>query len=116
MQIEQLKDFVVETLNDSKANDIVVIDVGELTSITDTMIICSGRSTRHVTSIAESLVTAAKKKRLSYINLEGEEVGEWVIVDLAEVVVHVMTAATRTYYNLEDLWEPVKKQRELRDK
>lgn len=111
MKIEQLKTFVIDALNEAKANDVTVIPVSELTSLTDIMIVCSGRSTRHVTSIAQSLVTAAKKQHLKYINMEGETVGEWVIVDLADIVVHVMTPTTREFYNLEDLWEPVKKQR-----
>jgi len=114
MQIEKLKNFVTECLNDSKALDLVMIDVHEITTLTDAMIICTGRSSRHVTSIAQSLVTAAKKAKLSYINIEGEKEGEWVIVDLADIVIHIMQRETREFYNLEDLWEPVEQFRERR--
>lgn len=111
MNTEQTKEMALEALNELKAINIVTLDVHELTSITDFMIICTGRSSRHVKSLAENVVTLAKKNRLSYINSEGEKEGEWVIVDLGEVVVHVMQAVTREFYKLEDLWEPIRKQR-----
>jgi ribosome-associated protein len=112
MQSEKLTKLAIEALNDLKAIDLVCLDVRELTTIADTMIICSGRSNRHVTSLADSVVAAAKKNHVSYLNTEGEREGEWVIVDLGDVVVHVMLPATREFYNLEDLWEPILKQRE----
>jgi len=112
MQTEQLQNIAVEALNDLKALDLITIDVHEITSLTDTMIICSGRSTRHVISLAENVVMKAKQNNLSYIKTEGQKEGEWVIVDLADVIVHIMLPATRTFYNLEDLWEPIKELRE----
>ena len=114
MQPEQIQQLAIDTLNDLKAIDIVSINVRGLTSITDIMIICSGRSSRHVKSMAENVVTAAKQNKLSYIKMEGEREGDWVIVDLADVVVHIMLPAMRDFYRLEDLWEPVLKQREQR--
>ena len=111
MNTEQIKQIALDALNDLKAINIVTIDVHELTSITDFMIICTGRSSRHVKSLAENVVTLAKQNKLTYINSEGEREGEWIIVDLGEVVVHVMLAATREFYKLEDLWEPIQKQR-----
>lgn len=107
MQTEQLQNIAVEALNDLKALDILTINVSQITSLTDVMIICSGRSTRHVKSLAENVVIKAKQNNLSYIKTEGEKEGEWVIVDLADVVVHIMLPATRSFYNLEDLWEPL---------
>lgn len=106
MKTETIQKIAINALEALKAMDIVTIDVRELTSITDVMIICTGRSSRHVKSLAENVVMEAKKRRLSYINMEGESDAEWVIVDLADVVVHVMQAETRALYNLEDLWEP----------
>jgi len=112
MNSEQVQQIAIDALNDLKALDLITFDVREMTSITDTMIICTGRSNRHVKSLAESVVKKAKECKLSYIKMEGEREGEWVIVDLADVVVHVMLPATREFYKLEDLWEPIEQLRE----
>jgi len=114
MNSEQVQQLAIDALNDLKAIDIVTFDVRDLTSLTDTMIICSGRSNRHVKSLAENIVTHAKKQQVSYIKTEGEKEGEWAIVDLADVVVHIMLPTTRSFYNLEDLWEPIENLREQR--
>jgi ribosome-associated protein len=112
MNTEELQQIAIEALDDLKAIDTVVLDVRGLTTIADTMIICTGRSTRHVKSIAENVVAKAKANKLTYIKMEGEREGEWAIVDLADVVVHVMLPTAREFYNLEDLWEPIKELRE----
>lgn len=112
MKTEEIQKFAVEALEDLKAIDLVTIDVSDITTIADRMIICSGRSSRHVISLAQGLVTKAKQQKLSYIRMEGEKEGEWVIVDLADVVIHIMLPTAREFYNLEDLWEPVKEMRE----
>ncbi len=111
MNTENLKTLVLDAINDLKALDITTLDVGEMTSITDSMIICSGTSNRHVKSIAENIIKKAKDAQLSYIKMEGEREGEWVIVDLADVIVHVMLPATREFYSLEDLWAPIEQLR-----
>ncbi len=112
MKTEQLQELAVEALHDLKAIDLVVLDVRELTTITDTMIICSGRSNRHVKSLAENVATTAKHHKVTPVRVEGEREAEWVIVDLGDVVVHVMLPAARSFYHLEDLWDPIVKQRE----
>lgn len=112
MQTEQTQQLAIEALDDLKALDIVTFDVRNITTIADVMIICSGRSTRHVKAIAESVITKAKQNHLSYIRSEGKSEGEWVVVDLADVIVHVMLPAMREFYNLEDLWTPIKELRE----
>ncbi len=112
MNIEEIQQLAVTALDDLKGIDILSIDVRGQTTLSDFMVICTGRSNRHVKSLAESVVVQAKKAKLSYIRTEGEKEGEWVIVDLADVVVHVMLPAAREFYKLEDLWEPIKELRE----
>jgi len=107
MQTETLKKIAIDALNDLKALDLITLDVHEITTLADVMIICSGRSTRHVKSLAENVIINAKKHKVTYIKTEGEKEGEWIIVDLADVIVHIMIPATRTFYNLEDLWDPI---------
>ena len=114
MQPEALQSLALEALDELQAIDIVHYDVRTLTTITDYMIICSGRSTTHVKSIAEHVIKCAKTKKVSHVAIEGEGAGEWVLVDLGSVVVHVMLPATRDFYKLEDLWEPIKLAREQR--
>lgn len=100
-----LKNKVITSLDDSKAVDIVALNVKELTTITDYMIICSGNSNRHVHAIASSLVEAAKHDKTPPLSVTGDDHGEWIIVDLNDVVVHIMLPATREFYNLEKLWQ-----------
>jgi ribosome-associated protein len=107
---EDLRDLATKTLDDMKGVDIVTIDVRTLTSITDYMVICTGRSTRQVKALAEGVAVQAKEMKVTNVRTEGES--EWVLVDLGDVVVHVMLATTRSFYSLEDLWEPVKELRE----
>ena len=112
MKSEDLRDIAIKTLDDMKGVDIVTMDVRTLTTITDYMVICTGRSTRQVKAMAETVAAKAKELGISNIHTEGERESEWVLVDLGDVVVHVMLAATRSFYSLEDLWEPIKELRE----
>src|SRR3990167_6346989 len=107
MKPEELRDLALTALDDMKGIDIVTIDVRTLTTITDYMLICTGRSTRQVKALAESVAVKAKETKASMVRTEGDTESEWVIVDLGDVVVHVMTPNTRSFYSLEDLWEPV---------
>ena len=104
MNEQNFKDFVFDKIDDMKARDIKVIDVSEKSSVTDTMIICSGNSKRHVSSIAENVIVECKHTNHAPLSVEGKDVGEWVLVDLGEVVLHVMQDETRDFYQLEKLW------------
>ena len=100
-----LGDVVARALDELKADDIQVLDVRHLTTVTDTMVVASGRSDRHVKAIAGAVVEQAKKAGYRPLGVEGERSGEWVLVDLADVVVHVMLPRVREFYNLEKLWD-----------
>ena len=104
MQVEELRDLVVETLEDMKARDLSVIDVRGKTSITDFMVIASGTSDRHVKAIAEAVAFRAKQKGCPPMGQEGVRDGEWALIDLNGVVVHVMQPKVRDFYQLERLW------------
>lgn len=104
MQVEKLRDLVVKTLEDIKARDIKVLDVRGKTGITDIMIIASGTSGRHVKSIAETVAFQSKLAGAPAIGMEGLQEGEWALVDLNDVVVHIMQPKVRDFYQLERLW------------
>jgi ribosome-associated protein len=105
MQSEELKQFAVAALEDMKAVDIKVFDVRGITGITDFMVIASGTSSRHVKSVADHVSMEAKKVGVRPLGVEGAREGEWVLVDLADVVVHVMLPQARDFYQLEKLWD-----------
>ncbi|MEG3753327.1 ribosome silencing factor [Psychromonas arctica] len=104
MQDDQLKAFIINQLEDMKAKEIVTIDVADISDVTDTLIICTGTSKRHVRSIAEQTALAAKNAGEVPLGVEGLEGSEWVLIDLSNVVVHVMQDETRQFYQLEKLW------------
>lgn len=101
---DQLVKIAVAALEDIKGKDITVIDVSHLTSLFDRMIIASGDSTRQVKSLADNVLEKLKEAGADIIGTEGADVGEWVLVDAASLVVHVMHPAVRAHYNLEELW------------
>ena len=105
MQLEALRDLVVKVLDDMKAQDIKVLAVRGKTSITDIMVIASGTSDRHVKSLAETVAFQAKEAGEAPLGIEGANEGEWALVDINGVVVHVMQAKVRDFYQLERLWE-----------
>ncbi|AUB80075.1 ribosome silencing factor [Candidatus Thiodictyon syntrophicum] len=110
MQLAKLRQLVVDTLDDMKARDVAVMDVRGKTAVTDYMIVASGTSDRHVKAIAETVAFRSKEAGEAPLGTEGLNEGEWALVDLNGVVVHVMLPKVRDFYNLERLWsapEPV---------
>jgi ribosome-associated protein len=105
VQSEQLKQFVVDKVDDLKARDLVVLDVSKQSDITDYMVICSGTSKTHVRAIAENLMSKAREAGIEILGSEGKDASEWVLVDLGDVIVHVMQDQTRDFYQLEKLWQ-----------
>ena len=103
-QSDRLLEIVLAALDDIKGVDSKVIDVRGLTSITDRMVIVSGTSTRHLKALADNVVLEAKQHGFDALGVAGENGSEWILVDLADVVVHVMMPAIRDFYALEKLW------------
>lgn len=101
-----LQELVIHTLEEGKGIDIVKLDVRQLTSITDYMIICSGNSNRHVKALTNHVIENAKKQGHQPLGCEGESEGEWILIDLDSVVVHIMQPTIREFYKLEKLWQP----------
>ena len=99
-------------LEELKAEDVEVLDVRELTDVTDYMVVATGRTSRHVRAITEKVALAAKHRGVPPLGVEGEREGEWILVDLCDVIVHVMQPDTRELYQLEKLWSPVMALRE----
>jgi iojap-related protein len=104
LQGKALQDFVIDKIDDLKGQDIIAIDVKGKSSITDCMIICTGTSTRHVVSIADHVVQESRAAGLLPLGVEGEATADWVVVDLGDVIVHVMQDESRRLYELEKLW------------
>jgi ribosome-associated protein len=105
-ETQQLVDIAQKALDDLKAKDVLTLDVRSLTSLADVMIIASGTSSRHVKSLADNVVKLVKEAGLKPMGMEGERDGDWILIDLAGVIVHVMQPATRAFYDLERLWTP----------
>ncbi len=100
----QLLDFIIETIDDIKAQEIVTLEVDHLTEMFEYMVIATATSKQHARSISRHLVEEAKKNNISIIGVEGEDTGEWVLADFGGTIVHVMTEEMRKFYELEKLW------------
>jgi ribosome-associated protein len=111
LSFEQLKELVLKALEDFKAIDIQSIDVSDQNPLTELFVIASGNSSRHVKSMAENLVMRAKAAGCPPLGVEGERQSDWVLVDLNDVIVHLMLPQARAFYNLEKLWQVSSDQR-----
>ena len=104
MNSAELSELVVEALDDIKAQDVVKLDVRDMTTVTDYMIVASGTSSRHVQALVDNVAEKAKAAGRRPVGVEGETGGEWVLLDLEDALVHVMLPKVREFYNLEKLW------------
>jgi len=111
MNSTDLQQLAHKAVDDMKGADIVVLDVAERTSVTDWMIVVTGTSARHVKSLANEVIEKSKEAGVRPIGTEGESDGNWILVDLGDVVVHVMTRESRDFYALEKLWGMVASER-----
>ncbi|WP_332675706.1 ribosome silencing factor [Aromatoleum sp.] len=113
MDIRKLQKIVVDALEDIKAKNIEVINTTKLTSLFDRIVVASGDSNRQTRALARNVQDKVKEAGGQIVSVEGEETGEWVLVDLGDIVVHIMQPAIRDYYNLEELWTTTPKRLRL---
>lgn len=104
MKANKLRDFAVKAVEDMKGQDVVSLDIEKLSTIADYMIVVTGTSTRHVKSIADEVAKRAKEEGIDVRGMEGSTQAEWILIDLGDVIVHVMQAPVRKLYDLESLW------------
>jgi ribosome-associated protein len=102
--VATIKKNVIEALEEIKGFDIIDLDVRKLTSITDYMIIASASSTRQTRALANNVHDKMKDLNVEIVGIEGEGEGDWVLVDIGDIIIHIMTPTTRAYFNLEELW------------
>jgi ribosome-associated protein len=101
----QIADHAMRVLDDHKASDIRCLEVSHLTTLMDFMIVATGRSNRHVRSLGDALVESCKDDGIEVLGMEGKDSAEWLLVDLVDVVVHIMLPRTRDFYEIEKLWD-----------
>jgi ribosome-associated protein len=114
MRLNKTQKTAVNALDDIKARDVTVLDVRKLTSLCDTMIIASAESNRQVKALARHVRDRLKEIGATIVGVEGEEAGEWVLVDAGDIIVHIMQPSVRAHYNLEELWAPPAPKRRTR--
>ena len=103
---QKLKNTIINSLEDIKAVNPIAIDVTKISSITDFMVIASGTSNRHIAAMSEHILEGLKETNISGIKIEGQGGDDWVLVDAGDVVIHLMSADAREFYDLESLWDP----------
>ena len=108
LEIEQLEAIIIDALDDMKAQDVTVLNTESLTDEFDRVIIATATSNRQTRALANNVHEKVKDNGGDVLSTEGEDTGEWVLVDCGDIVVHIMQAPIRAYYNLEELWDPSK--------
>ena len=103
---QKLKNKIINSLEDIKAVNPVAIDVTKISSLTDFMVIASGTSNRHIAAMSEHILEGLRETNISGIKIEGQGGDDWVLVDAGDVVIHLMSADAREFYDLESLWDP----------
>ena len=103
---QELKKIIINSLEDIKAVNPIAIDVTKISSLTDFMVIASGTSNRHIVAMSEHILEDLKETNISGIKIEGQGGDDWVLVDAGDVVIHLMSADAREFYDLESLWDP----------
>ena len=103
---QKLKNKIINSLEDIKAVNPIAIDVTRISSLTDFMVIASGTSNRHIAAMSEHVLEDLKETNISEIKIEGQGGDDWVLVDAGDVVIHLMSADAREFYDLESLWDP----------
>lgn len=116
MNSEQLSDLIVDALEEVKAKDIVRLDVRNLTSVTDFMVVASGTSNRHVKALSDAVADRARAAGQRPVGVEGAEGSEWILLDLQDALVHIMLPRVREFYNLEKLWSLQPQEAAARDR
>lgn len=111
MRLDKLVNTTVAALEDIKGRDITVLDVRKMTSLFDKIVIATADSARQGKALSNSVQEKLKAQGATVYGVEGEQVGEWILVDLGAVIVHIMQPATRVHYNLEELWAPPRRTR-----
>ena len=104
----KMQHWIHAALEDAKAHDIAVLDVRKISDFTDYMVIATGTSNRHVQSTAEKVVDTLRERGRRPVGVEGKQIGDWILIDFGDVVVHVMREQTRDFYNIEKLWSDAK--------
>tara|TARA_B100001175_G_scaffold221292_1_gene188354 strand:+ start:79 stop:402 length:324 start_codon:yes stop_codon:yes gene_type:complete len=104
--VKNLKNKIINTLEDIKAVDPVAINVRKISSLADFMVIASGTSKRHITAISEHIVEGLREDNISGIKIEGQAGDDWLLVDAGDVIIHLMSSEAREFYDLESLWDP----------
>lgn len=107
---EDLKNLIIEQILEKKGENIVVLDLRGITSITDFFVICSGTVEQHIKAIKDNIVEKLEQKGIKYWHIEGELANTWVLIDYVDVVVHIFHPLTRDYYKLEKLWSDAKQE------
>jgi ribosome-associated protein len=107
LSLEELESLVINALEDLKAKEIVCLDTAEISSVMSKVVVASGTSNRHAKAAANSVVMSAKEAGLQPLGVEGQANGEWVLIDLGDIVVHVMQQETREFYELEKIWSGI---------